>query len=74
MAKARRIRITSQIKNLKKQYDIIDRQIERLVVSNDCDRLLYRLLDEKKNYIRDKLNKIVGSEHYDFEENAIIVY
>ena len=68
------IRITPQIARLKKQYDKIVNQMNKLVVVSDYDRLLYKIMNEKKNVICEKMNKLIGSEYYDFKNKIIVIY
>ena len=72
--KTKLMRITPQIARLKSQYDKTNRQIGRIAVTSEYDRLMYKLLDEKRNAILDKMNSLIGSEHYEFNGNVIVVY
>ena len=72
--KTKLMRITPQIARLKSQYDKTNRQIGRIAVTSEYDRLMYKLLDEKRNAILDKMNSLIGSDHYEFNGNVSVVY
>lgn len=74
MQKTKHMRITPRIARLKRQYDNIGRQIAGIIVVSEYDRLLYKLLDEKRRIIRDRMNTLIGLDCYDFKKKIIVIY